>query len=241
MSCERKLSAVHQRFSLPEALVYYMAKNPTSPEVYHKLIKCCKYFWLKNSVITLSNLDHSIDDTYWVTHKIYGLEGFKKLKIENLSEKFWIHQRVSVCDIRNQLIASSLIMKIYRCDLTRLDFTCQTVSFSEFQRFTSSGSLEILYLYKTTVRNDDGTIIPIEKLIELLPRLQRLYYDNVRGDDGRQAITSETAANLNAIPHLPKIKIFTIKNIPESFNIDEFYAVPKVRTFIECLINYLIN
>ena len=223
---EWKLSAARQPFSFPEALVFYMAKNPPSPEVYQKLIRCCKFFWLKNPIITFNYLERYYDDN-WITRKINGFRKCQKLEIENLNENFWIHGRLSVCDDRNQLMASSIIPKIYRCDLFYLCLSYQTLSFDEFKVFTSSRSLEAVTLNGTTVENDDGTLVPMEKLIELLSNLHIFSYINT--EDGLQIITSETAAKLVAIPHFHQIKSFAMVGIPESFDIEAFFAVPKVR------------
>ena len=228
ISSEWKLSAIKQGFTLPDALVFYMSKNPPSPEVYHKLIRCCKYFWLKNSAITLNFLGRLPNDKYWETHGINGFQKYQKLKIETLNEKLWIHDFLGVYDAQNEFMASLVIPRIHRCDITNITLSYQTLSFEEFKKITSSGSVDSLYLGITTVKNDDGTIVPIEKLIELLPKLQMFDYYNVRGDDGFRAITSETAANLNEIRHFFNIKSFTIKEIPEAFNIEAFFATPKV-------------
>ena len=151
VSSEWKLSAVHQRFSLPEALVFYMTKNPPSPEVYNKLIKCCKYFWLKNPVITLNSLRRCIHYKYWKTEKVNGFRECQKLQTKNLIEKLWINQDLIICNDRNQFLASLIIPRIYRCDLTYLSFAFQTVSFDEFKVFTSSGSLESLYIRRISL------------------------------------------------------------------------------------------
>ena len=227
-----KASTIHQRFSLPEALVFFMANNPPSPEVYHKLIRCCKYFWFKNPVITLNDLYHCSRDKYWRTYKMNGFQGFKRFEIENFKEKLWIYQDLNVFRMLNTLLASSIIPRIYRCDLTSLTLSDQTLSFNEFQKLTSSGSLVSLYLKKTSMKNDGGTIVPIETLIEVLPNLEAFEYHNVSiAEGGLQTITSETAANLNALPHFPQISNYTMGAIPESFNFEAFFATPKVRTF----------
>ena len=81
------------------------------------------------------------------------------------------------------------------------------------------------------MKNVDGTMVPIEKLIELLPKLQNFDYENFRTEVGLQTITSETAANLVALPHFSKIKCFAIKEIPESFDFEAFFSTPKVSSF----------
>ena len=232
VSTEWKLSTIKQRFTLPEALVFYMAKNPPSPEVYHKLIRCCKYFWLKNPVIALKDLYRHRHGKYWKTIKINGFEVNQTFKVKNLNEKLWIYHQVSIYNEKNQFLASSLAPRIiFRCDLTSLGLGCQSLSFDEFQKVTSSFSFKSLFLKKTMIKNSDGTVVAIEKIIQSLPNLRTFYYINVSSEDRQQTITSETAANLIVIPHFPKIKNFTMEKIPESFDIEAFFATPKVRTF----------
>ena len=224
-------SSFYQRFSLPEDTIVHIAMNPPSPEVFHKLIKCCKYFWLKNRVITLNGLYRFRNDEYCMTDKINGFEKIQKFKIENVNKKLWIYRNVYVLGRQNGLMASSIIPRIYRCDVSKLTLEFQSISFEEFRKLTSSGSFKSLYFFATIVKNDDGTIVPIEKLIEFLPKLQKLIYENVHGQDGLQTITSETAAKVVALPHFPKMKRFDIYRIPESFDIEAFFATPKVWIF----------
>ena len=222
-----KLTAFHQTFALPEALVFYIAMNPPSPEVFNKLIQCCKYFWLKNPVITLYGF-YDVNKL-WETREMNGFQNRpQKIHMENFKEKLWIHFNLDISDQLTQSAASSIVPRIYRCDLYLLRLSHQSLTFDEFQIFTSSAILEELHLRETTVKNDDGSIVPIEQLIEPLPELIEFYYFNVSGDDGLQTITSETAANLNAIPHFHQIESFKMYEIPESFNIDAFFATPKV-------------
>ena len=239
VSSEWKLSAIKQRFSLPEALLFYIAKNPSTLEVFYKLFKCCKNFWLKNPVITLKDLRRSYYDKYWRTNKINGFKEVQMFRIEDVEEKLWICQDVVIGDLHDQFLASSLIRKIFRCHLSNLDIKNQILSFDEFRKLTSS--LKAIYLFKTSVKNNDGSMVPIEKLIESLPNLQEFRYYNVNTEDILQTITSETAAKLVAIPHFAKIQRITMEEISESFDIEAFFATPWVRTFFDCLISYLIN
>ena len=240
-----KLSTFHQMFALPEALVLYIEKNQLSPTLYHKLIRCCKYFWLKNPIITLNRLDRYSRYKHRKSCKMNGFQERQKFQIENLSAKLWIYKKMSVCEDQNQFMASTLIARIYRCDLTRLRLSNQSLTFDEFKKFTSSGSLKRLSFKKTYVKNLDGTIVPIEKLIELLPKLRRFDYGNVPGEDGRQTLTSETAAELVALPHFPKMKRFKIREIPETFDFEAFFTTPKVSNLncftIPCIFSYNFN
>ena len=236
---EWKLSVVKQQFSLPEAFVFYIAKDPTSVELFHKLIRCCKHFWLKNPIITLCEMFpfpfRRHNSMIWQSVAINGFQRRSIFQMENMVEKLWVTQRLSIFDDQNKFLTSSLIPRIYRCELNCLVMKDQTISFGDFKVFTSSGSLKWLRLDRVLVKNDDGSVVPIEKLIELLPKLRSFEYTNVKTEEGFQTITSETAENLIAIPHFPKMKHFDINSIPETFDFETFFATPKVRTsmFIE--------
>ena len=230
LSKEWKLSAVQQKFSLPEALAFYIAQNPLSPKLYNKLIKLCKYFWLNNPIITLNCLDcypqYELGD--WHAGGVNGFRNKSQMKMENVNEKLWICEALFVNGGQSESLASSIIPKIYRCDLTYMDLSSQMITFADFKLLVSSGSLFDLTLGQTIVKNADGSIVPIEKLIELLPNLRSFSYLNVSDDEGLQTITSETAANLVVVPHFPQIESFKIYGVPESFDIDAFFETPKV-------------
>ena len=170
------------------------------------------------------------DNKFWQTNQLNGFKERQKFEIENLNEKLWIHWSLTVCDEQNQFMASSLIPKIYRCDFPHLSLSHQCLTFGEFRKFISSGTLKMLDLYVTTVKNGDGTIVPIEKMIEFLPKLQIFQYKNVSTEEGFRTINSETATNLNKISHFHQIKIINMTETPESFNFEAFFATPKVRT-----------
>uniref|UniRef100_A0AC34FGX2 Uncharacterized protein n=1 Tax=Panagrolaimus sp. ES5 TaxID=591445 RepID=A0AC34FGX2_9BILA len=45
-----------REWSLPDSIMYYMAMNPKSAEVYQKLVKSCKYFYIKNPIVVVPDL-----------------------------------------------------------------------------------------------------------------------------------------------------------------------------------------
>uniref|UniRef100_A0AC34FWQ4 Uncharacterized protein n=1 Tax=Panagrolaimus sp. ES5 TaxID=591445 RepID=A0AC34FWQ4_9BILA len=45
-----------QEWSLPDSFMYYIAMNPKSAEVYQKLVKSCKFFYIKNPILVVPRL-----------------------------------------------------------------------------------------------------------------------------------------------------------------------------------------
>ena len=225
-----KLTAFHQKFALPEHFVFYIAKNLPSPVVFNKLIKCCKYFWLKNPIITFNGLTHQFNYElgYWHAEEINGFRNETQFEMENVNKKLWIYGTLSVFDHESIFLASSIIPKIHKCDLSCLNLSYQNITFADFKMFTSSDSMRSLFLLDTSVKKDDGTVITIEQLIEVLPNLRTFQYSLVPDEEELQSINSETAAKLVALPHFPNIEYLQIYGIPETFDIDAFFETPKV-------------
>uniref|UniRef100_A0AC34FN25 Uncharacterized protein n=1 Tax=Panagrolaimus sp. ES5 TaxID=591445 RepID=A0AC34FN25_9BILA len=48
----------HQEFSLPDSIMHYMAMNPKNAKIYQKLIRSCKYFFVKNQILVISSLQY---------------------------------------------------------------------------------------------------------------------------------------------------------------------------------------
>ena len=231
-----KSSFFCQRFAFPEDTMVHIAMNLPSPEVYNKLIKCCKYFWLKKPLITFNGLDHnSTDGLLRNPSKSSGINGFSQIpnfKIQNVNGKFWIYRKFSVIDHGNRFLASSIIPKIHRCDVSELTLENQKITFDDFKALTSSGIIKYFEIHNTSMKDKDGVRVPIEKMIELLPKLQELWYYN------DQSITPGSAANLIAIPHFSKIKKLLMCVIPRFFKFEELLAAQKVENCNRLLFDF---
>uniref|UniRef100_A0AC34FKB6 Uncharacterized protein n=1 Tax=Panagrolaimus sp. ES5 TaxID=591445 RepID=A0AC34FKB6_9BILA len=75
--------------------------------------------------------------------------------------------------------------------------------------------------------NEDGTIVPLEKLVKHLPKLKEITID-VYSDS---CITANTVKELCKLPHFTKLIKFELRPITEIFDIDTFYKYFKVTFF----------
>lgn len=88
----------------------------------------------------------------------------------------------------------------------------------------------MLRLEKTIIQN--GDIIPVEKIIDLIPNLQKFRYIHASNDAGINSITRETSAKLIEMPHLRQLRKFEVYQIPEEFDFEKLISNTKVSLII---------
>uniref|UniRef100_A0A914Z6N7 Uncharacterized protein n=1 Tax=Panagrolaimus superbus TaxID=310955 RepID=A0A914Z6N7_9BILA len=201
-----------QRFSLPDPIMHYIAKNPKNAKVYQKMIRSCKYFFTKNPLLIISHL--TFDGYGWRT---WIKNDLKIVDINRFSSKLWIKESLSVSTENVSIVASSIVSKIYRSDFKILTLLYQSISLNDLLIFCSS--VNGLTLKRVAVKNYDDTVVPFEKVIEQLPKVKTINYTFTNPSNN----TSEnTLKELWKIPHFSNYDYFCLYNIPESFDIESF-------------------
>uniref|UniRef100_A0A914QSB2 Uncharacterized protein n=1 Tax=Panagrolaimus davidi TaxID=227884 RepID=A0A914QSB2_9BILA len=210
----------HQNWSLPNSIIYYILKNPSNSKVYQKLIQCCKYFFFKNPIIVVDKFTIDGDEKWKATLK----DDEKFIDFTKISTKLWIYDVFDKYCFSNTSanplnLVSSVIPQIYRCDAECMFIDKQIISYNEFLFLTSN--IKFITLSKTPIMNENGTIVPLEKLVKKLPKLiSFVYYDSLTSS----SITSNTLKELLEIPHFSKITQWRLYKIPEKFDIETFYT-----------------
>uniref|UniRef100_A0AC34G8Z6 Uncharacterized protein n=1 Tax=Panagrolaimus sp. ES5 TaxID=591445 RepID=A0AC34G8Z6_9BILA len=115
--------------------------------------------------------------------------------------------------------------KIYRCEITILELEYQVLSYTEMQFLASN--VQKCSLRWIVVKNEDGTIVSFEKIIELFPRLLELKCSF----DERLSIniSKNTVTNLLKIPQFLQLKFLRLSRVPETFDMPTFYNYHKMR------------
>uniref|UniRef100_A0AC34FIB0 Uncharacterized protein n=1 Tax=Panagrolaimus sp. ES5 TaxID=591445 RepID=A0AC34FIB0_9BILA len=218
-----------QSFSLPDSIMFYMAKNPPSAEIYQKLIQSCKYFFVKNPLLVVSEL-HLGYRNGWHT---CGDE--EKIDLKNIPHKLWISRNLNVvvncgivhidaCNGQDRFFVSSLISKFYRCDVTKLTLQRQTISFKDFI-FLASNVESLQLTNALNILNEDGSVATLEKIVEALPKLT--YFEFCFDTDVPEVVTPKTIHNLLKIPHFSNLTRLGMSNVPQLMDIDALYAFVK--------------
>uniref|UniRef100_A0A914Q162 Uncharacterized protein n=1 Tax=Panagrolaimus davidi TaxID=227884 RepID=A0A914Q162_9BILA len=211
-----------QSFSLTDSIMFYILKHPKDAQMYQKMIKSCKYFFIRNPILVISCLSYGGVRKEW--------QNLSKVKsdMSNLMSKIWITEKLHINAGKNEEnILSSIISKVYRCDVKEFILYNQTILYHDLTRLI--GSAEIILFYQNVlVRNDNGLNVGLEKIVEVAVKAEfiTLYPGTLLS-----SITSKTMKELLKIPHFSKVHCLAMEKIPESFDIETFYAYMKMNKF----------
>uniref|UniRef100_A0A914QZ23 DUF38 domain-containing protein n=1 Tax=Panagrolaimus davidi TaxID=227884 RepID=A0A914QZ23_9BILA len=205
-----------QNFSLPDSIMHYIEKNPKTWKLYQKMIQACKYFFVKNPILVVRYLYHNKDDLWCVDNRL--LIDLKKIKC-----KFWVTKEFYVPrfpDVKNinPNIVSSNISKLYKCGASFLELGGQTISYHDLS-FLISDAKEIVF-EDVTVKDENGKILPLEKLIEASIKAERIHIVG-------PTMTSKTFNELTKITHFANLDSLTLYGLNEDFDVEDFYVYMK--------------
>uniref|UniRef100_A0AC35FD13 Uncharacterized protein n=1 Tax=Panagrolaimus sp. PS1159 TaxID=55785 RepID=A0AC35FD13_9BILA len=157
-----------QNWSLSYLVIDYITNTQTSAKAWTKLIQSCKNFFAKNQIFVIEKLCLTFDSKL----KLSMNEFEKSFDFAKVPCKFWITDIFHFPFVTTQNKISSIIPKNYRCDVKVLRLFHQTISFDAFLFLSSN--VEIIKLDFVTVKNENGSIVPFEKLVEILPKIKEI-------------------------------------------------------------------
>uniref|UniRef100_A0A914PG37 Uncharacterized protein n=1 Tax=Panagrolaimus davidi TaxID=227884 RepID=A0A914PG37_9BILA len=221
----------HQDFSLPNSIVYYMAQNPALPKVYEKIIQCCKYFFIKNPILVTLRL-RFYGGKWCINCKSVKTDIFeckferKPYDITKVTSKFWITDLLFIepefledNEIMDKNIVSSNISKFYKCAPKYLKLCYQNIFFHDLSLLLQSA--EKIYFIDVCVKNDDGSNVAVEKIVEIAVEAKMITFHH-------STITNKnTMKELLKIPNFLKLDVFSLTNLSEDFDIETFYNYMK--------------
>uniref|UniRef100_A0A914QXJ6 Uncharacterized protein n=1 Tax=Panagrolaimus davidi TaxID=227884 RepID=A0A914QXJ6_9BILA len=199
-------SCSSQSFSLPDSIMYYISKNPSTSKLYQNLIQTCKYFFIKNPIIVSPNFHYSRDLGKWCTGKI-------RFKISQLICKFWITEIFNL---------TSMLPKLYKCDAKKVTLENEVISFNDLSLLTKT--VEDIMFIGVTVKNPDDSTVQFEKIFESFFNVKTFRFSF---NSAFPNITSKTFNELLKIPHFLKLQSMNLKDIPDTFDIEAFYVYMK--------------
>uniref|UniRef100_A0A914R1I3 Uncharacterized protein n=1 Tax=Panagrolaimus davidi TaxID=227884 RepID=A0A914R1I3_9BILA len=211
-----------QNFSVPDSVIFYVAKNPKTAELYLKMVKTCKYFFVKNPIIIVPNLYAS--GGKWSSDHL-------PLNLTKYNCKYWITNRIYASNrgLVNRNIFSPVIPKLYRCDVKHLSLFHQIIYFDDLSLLISSA--ERIRFFDVVVKHADSSDVPLEDIVAVATKAKEISAD-------KPTITPKTMKELTKLPNFTKLDYFALHDPSEVFNIDEFYGYMKKNFHTQFLLSY---
>uniref|UniRef100_A0A914QXC5 Uncharacterized protein n=1 Tax=Panagrolaimus davidi TaxID=227884 RepID=A0A914QXC5_9BILA len=201
----------HQNFSMPDSFVFYMAKNPKTWKLYQKMVKTCKFFFVKNPVLVIDDSLNYHGSQWTIIQTPYDMN--------QTTSKLWIAHGLFVSSITAEMIdpniLNSIIPKLYRCDAWVLSLFEQVIFYHDLPLLTSSAKL--IFFDQVVVKHEDGSNVDVQKIVEIASKATWVIITH-------PTITSKTMEELLKIPHFPTLRDFSLNRVPELFDIEAFYV-----------------
>uniref|UniRef100_A0A914PSZ5 Uncharacterized protein n=1 Tax=Panagrolaimus davidi TaxID=227884 RepID=A0A914PSZ5_9BILA len=91
-------------------------------------------------------------------------------------------------------LASKLLSKIAVCDIKKLVLDNQILDVGELKFYANCESLESFVFLESVVKYENGTVVPIEEILKLLPKLKA--FDWLLHGELASTFTSETTKSI---------------------------------------------
>uniref|UniRef100_A0A914YNS3 Uncharacterized protein n=1 Tax=Panagrolaimus superbus TaxID=310955 RepID=A0A914YNS3_9BILA len=210
-----------QRFSLPLPTMRYiinrLINSEKSPDGWLKLIKCAKWFFSKNPILPVQFADY--ENGTWLASEFRSNNYLKEFEISNEnSTKLWIYDGLSLYRTPYKHTLSTFLPVVYRCNLSMLFLSDQDISINEYKFLTSTGSCREIEFQTVAVKNSDGSLVTIDKLLENCDDLET-FTMSFRNDSATMfspAAIKKLVQHLSAFNSLHKFELY---EIPETFDV----------------------
>uniref|UniRef100_A0A914QH22 Uncharacterized protein n=1 Tax=Panagrolaimus davidi TaxID=227884 RepID=A0A914QH22_9BILA len=127
--------------------------------------------------------------------------------------KFWITENFDF---------TFTLTKLYKCDARKVTLRNEVISFNDLSVFTETA--EDITFDRVTVKHSDGSIVSFENVFKAFINAKKFEFNS---DSTLPNITSKTFNELVKTPHFSKLQSMILYNIPEVFDIENFYVYMK--------------
>jgi hypothetical protein len=221
-------SICQQSFPFRDSFMLYIAKNPTSSQLFQKMIQTCKYFFHKNPILVIScpiTFNYNCQD--YVDNQWYIWLNENNIILKNITSKIWVTDEADIKgnnydehNFDDHNFDFLVIPKIYQCDIKELTILEQNISLNNIIFLASN--FKTIFLSYTTITNDNQ-IVALEKFMQNLPKLINFEY-YLNDVPSNLVISSETFPELLKIPHFPNLNKFHLYHVSETIGIENLYA-----------------
>uniref|UniRef100_A0A914PTB2 DUF38 domain-containing protein n=1 Tax=Panagrolaimus davidi TaxID=227884 RepID=A0A914PTB2_9BILA len=213
-------SIQQKHLSLPYLIIDYIAKNPSSSEVYKKLIQCCKYFFEKMPILVAADMfyggrklcpynDRQCEDNDEVC--------CVSIDINKITSSIWLTNAIlfdQMYPLVNQKDYYSLLCsKIYRVETSELQLHGISILFDDFKVLASA--VKNVELVDVDITYNDGKPVMLEDILESIPNIKKF---DLRFKDNFTFVPSA-----KKMAQLHNLDYFDLNNIPEVLNVDDLF------------------
>uniref|UniRef100_A0A914QBV6 Uncharacterized protein n=1 Tax=Panagrolaimus davidi TaxID=227884 RepID=A0A914QBV6_9BILA len=213
--------SVRQNWLLPDNIIYYISKNPTSPKVYQKLVQICKFFFEKNPIIIIPYLYRWENSTKWYISQ-NGRNRLIEIDLNTISTKIWITQEILINKHIENCIAT-IVQKNFRFEILHLRVFDNDIIFDDLKVLASSAKR--VSLHRNSIKYKNGTTVMFDKILELFPSNIKYFCFRFRNDVSM--INASTMKNILKLQNLENLKCFYLHDCPDTLSVEDLSAFIK--------------
>uniref|UniRef100_A0A914PYX4 Uncharacterized protein n=1 Tax=Panagrolaimus davidi TaxID=227884 RepID=A0A914PYX4_9BILA len=205
-------SIQQKHLSLPYLIIDYIAKNPSSSEVYKKLIQCCKYFFEKMPILVAA---YMFGGRQLCSHDEEPYEDDEEccvsIDINKITSSIWLTKTIDLDEtyplVNQKDYYSLLCSKIYRLETSHLYLQGTSILFDDFKILVSS--VKHVELSDVDIIYNDGKPLMLEDILESIPHIEifKLHFK----DDFTFVPSAKKMAQFKNLHY------FYLRNIPEVY------------------------
>uniref|UniRef100_A0AC34G2L9 Uncharacterized protein n=1 Tax=Panagrolaimus sp. ES5 TaxID=591445 RepID=A0AC34G2L9_9BILA len=175
---EFDVTVINQKFSMSKPIIKYLLEN-ADHMVLQKLFKTCKYFFAKKLTPLCYRFRCRDYDVEFPSGILFANENLlfvgkdcdtEILKNIVISTVF----AVTAKNIPIEHLSKQICPYIYRCEAKLIVIYYQELSFNELLLLIGHGNVINLDMCKCKIRDVDGSLVALEKIMEYLPNIEKL-------------------------------------------------------------------
>uniref|UniRef100_A0A914YQX5 Uncharacterized protein n=1 Tax=Panagrolaimus superbus TaxID=310955 RepID=A0A914YQX5_9BILA len=160
--------SIKQLFSLHPSIMYYTTKNPSTPEVYKKLIQSCKYFFENFPILVVGVMHENTKICVYIDCR-HHTKCCINVSLNKLSTKIWVTNKLILT--KDNISTFSLIFpKLFRWNNIQLIGFSDNIMFDDFKKVASF--LNDIHFFGCRIISNDGSVVMLDKILEITPNIK---------------------------------------------------------------------
>uniref|UniRef100_A0A914Q7T0 Uncharacterized protein n=1 Tax=Panagrolaimus davidi TaxID=227884 RepID=A0A914Q7T0_9BILA len=235
--------SIQQKWSLPNSMILYIAKNPSSSKVYQKLVQTCKFFFEKNPILIMANFDALENGTKChITHNELrdcidnNYECCINIDLNKLSTKIWITRDILIhTHIQNGI--ATILQKNFRFEILCLCVYDNDIVFDDLKVLVSFA--RSVYLFENSIKYKNGTTVMFDKILECLSTNIEFFSFQFRKDVSM--VNASTIKNILKLQNLENLESFYLYECPDTLSIEDLSAFIKKFEYTKIFLHFASN